>query len=208
MYSLLMGELPKKLCGHEIAWKYRDMIEVEIIIFNDESPQDKLNKALNKFYCQDIPKDRNRAIEEMLWFFECGSSKKDNNKKSGSKNARRAYDFNVDAPYIYAAFREQYGINLMIEQNLHWWEFSALFDCLNEETKMKRIIYYRTADTKGLPDKQRKFINAMRARYEIRKPTGSLSDEARLAKRNADMKEYVEKRLSECSQTKENACCV
>lgn len=204
MYSLIMGSLPYSVeidgMTYNINWRYRDMAQIEIILFSEEQPEEKIRKALSIFYGDFIPQNIDGAIEKMLWFFYCGKENKKSNEKKGARQKRRAYDLTVDSPYIYAAFREQYGVNLMTDFNLHWWEFSAMFECLNESTKMSRIIYYRTADTKGLPDKQRKFINEMRAMYEIKKPQSNLSDEAKLAKRNADMKAYVERRMNECPQ--------
>ena len=206
MYSLLSGKLPvaSSVTHGEISWKYRDMIEIEKIMFDDElEAEKKLQKSLLIFYgC--MPQDVERAIEELLWFFYCGKDKKDDKgqKNTLRSNGKRAYDFEIDAPYIYAAFMEQYGINLLHEDNLHWWEFMAMFDCLNENTKMSRIIYYRTVDTNGMPDKQRKFIFKMRALYEIKNPDSDLSNEMKLAKRNSDMKAYVERRMRECPQKK------
>lgn len=37
----------------------------------------------------------------------------------------RDFDYEFDAPEIYASFRQLYGIDLM-DEDLHWWQFRAL----------------------------------------------------------------------------------
>ncbi len=61
------------------------------------------------------------------------------------KKTRTAVNFMADSKYIYAAFRQHYGINLFEQQGkLLWWEFLAMFDSLPDECKMKQIMYIRT----------------------------------------------------------------
>ena len=53
-------------------------------------------------------------------------------------------DYAKDAKYIYASFRQAYGINLVEEQGkLHWHEFQALLNSLPDDTIMQRIIQIR-----------------------------------------------------------------
>ncbi|MGN0619084.1 MAG: Gp15 family bacteriophage protein [Ruminiclostridium sp.] len=61
------------------------------------------------------------------------------------KKERTAVNFIADSKYIYAAFRQFYGINLFEEQGkLLWWEFIAMFDSLPSDCKIKEIMYIRT----------------------------------------------------------------
>lgn len=53
------------------------------------------------------------------------------------------FDFGQDAGYIYAAFRQAYGIDLF-RARLHWWEFVALFESLPDNTRMAQIINIRS----------------------------------------------------------------
>lgn len=63
------------------------------------------------------------------------------------KKSRTAVNFITDSKYIYAAFRQHYGINLLEYQNkLSWWEFIAMFDSLPGDSKIKEIMYIRTRD--------------------------------------------------------------
>lgn len=52
------------------------------------------------------------------------------------------YDYIEDGEYIYASFMKDYGIDL-IDTDMHWWKFKALFTSLSEDTKMAKIMGYR-----------------------------------------------------------------
>lgn len=57
----------------------------------------------------------------------------------------KVFDFVQDAPYIYAAFRQAYRVDLYREHGrLHWWAFLALFQALPEDTRMREIISIRS----------------------------------------------------------------
>ncbi|MBQ7003371.1 MAG: hypothetical protein IJN57_05320 [Oscillospiraceae bacterium] len=56
----------------------------------------------------------------------------------------RCVDFLQDGAYIYASFMADYGIDLTTERdNLHWWQFMALFQGLSEKTKMREVMRIR-----------------------------------------------------------------
>lgn len=61
------------------------------------------------------------------------------------QDKKKVIDFEQDAKYIYASFRQAYGINLFEEHGkMHWKEFLALLDGLPSNTRMKEIIKIRT----------------------------------------------------------------
>ena len=71
----------------------------------------------------------------------------DRRKEPNAKKSRTAVNFIADSKYIYAAFRQYYGINLFEQQGrLLWWEFLAMFDALPSDSQMKEIMYIRTRD--------------------------------------------------------------
>lgn len=205
--NILIDHLPETVfvCGRKcpINWGYRACILIEICMFSDRSDEQKLLDALNIFYLDQIPADRQEAMDRLLWFFRCGKEPEKKNPGHGKKPRQvRAYCFEQDAPMIYAAFRTQYGMNLNRTKNkeLHWWEFMAMFESLSEDLLISRVMYYRTADLKGLGKNQRAFIKKMRGIYALKHAESSLDDKAKLAKRNADMKEYVRRRMEECAR--------
>lgn len=177
---------------------YRAAMRIEIEMFRDDiSDEQKLLNALNIFYFEKIPKDVKKAVDYMLWFHRCGENVKSG---KGSGNAKRGYCFQQDAPLIYAAFRQQYGIDLRRTPNaeLHWWEFSALFESLNEDTKMSKVIYWRTCDLSNVSKTERKHIKKMRSMYALKVSDGTMDSATRLAERNKRMIAYVRKRAEEC----------
>lgn len=119
-----------------------------------------------ELYYPEIPNDINGAINAMLWFYECGKENIDKKKSEKSGSRKKIYDYNYDADYIYAAFFEQYHIDLA-EQELHWWKFSALFSALSEDCMISKIITYRVIDTKGMEKEQKAFYNRMKRLYQL-----------------------------------------
>lgn len=136
-----------------------------------------------------------KAVEKILWFYRGGKAEKKEEKKERYKrrsNRGPAFSFSQDAPYIYAAFKEQYGIDLLSQEKLHWWKFLALFESLGEETKMAKIMYYRTVSTSGMSKDRRAFINEMKKAYKL-----DGGKKLTLEERNQQWKEYVKKRNQE-----------
>lgn len=84
--------------------------------------------------------------------------------------------YSVDAPYIIAGFLQDYGIDLLTVDYMHWWKFRALLDGLGDDTEIKRRMYYRSVDTSKIKNKEeRKRIRRIQA--EIRLPQEVMSDE-------------------------------
>ncbi|MBQ8640436.1 MAG: hypothetical protein IJ468_14935 [Lachnospiraceae bacterium] len=203
-YNINVDELPKKVIidGEPFAVNYgfRTCMLIEICMFGDLPDEEKIANALHLFYGERIPNNRDEAIKAMLWFYACGPEEdgQDSAKATAPKRAiRRAYCFDQDAPMIYAAFMSQYRIDLnqTLSCELHWWKFVAMFESLDENLLLSRIMYYRTADTRGMGKKQKSHIEKMRALYALKDPESSLDSKTKLARRNAAMKEYVRKRM-------------
>ena len=205
--NILLDDLPREVkvdgMWYPVNYGYRAHILIEMVMFSDRDDEQKLLDALNIFYRKNIPGNMEAAMEQLLLFHRCGAElkKRPDGKpvRTAGKNVR-AYCFEQDAEMIYAAFRTQYRINLnqTADKDLHWWEFMAMFDSLSEELLISRVMYYRTADLKGLGKNQKAFLKKMRSIYALKKAESSMDHEAKLAKRNRDMKEYVRKRMDEC----------
>ncbi len=61
----------------------------------------------------------------------------------GDSSGKKILDYVVDSDYIYAAFYQQYGIDLM-ESDMHWHKFRALLNGICEGTKLHEIMGYRS----------------------------------------------------------------
>lgn len=59
------------------------------------------------------------------------------------KKKQKVLDLQKDWQYIYAGFRQAYGINLFVD-DLHYLEFTALLNSLPSDTRMSQIIDIRT----------------------------------------------------------------
>ena len=129
---------------------YRAGIRFESII-NDcrKDNRQKLEEALGLYFDMSglYADDIEPAVDQLLWFYRCGKEAAacGDNDPDGARNAERSFDFHHDAGYVYAAFIQAYGIDL-IHENIHWWQFRALFDSLPDDVQLVRIIGYRIAE--------------------------------------------------------------
>lgn len=83
------------------------------------------------------------------------------------------FDLKQDAPYIYASFLYDYGIDLYEEQGkLHWYKFKALLHSLSPDSKFIRVIEIRTMklpEGKGREvEEQRKRIKELKEYYKLK----------------------------------------
>lgn len=82
----------------------------------------------------------------------------------------KIYSIKQDAPYIYASFYQDYGIDLFeVQGKLHWEKFKALLAGLRPDTKFKEIVNIRTMELptgKGT-EKQRKQIKELKEYYRL-----------------------------------------
>lgn len=129
---------------------------------------EKTLKALQLYYGDNIPADIEGAIDALLWFFRCGEESPEGG--SGGGTSARAYDFDQDAEYIYAAFRQVYGIDLWAT-DLHWWAFHAMFLALPDECRITQIMGYRVADLKGLSKQEKKRYEKLKRIYALKRKT-------------------------------------
>lgn len=182
---------------YPINWDFRIGIAFDSVRDSDIPDGYKLLKMLRLYYPH-IPSNIPSAVEKIKWFYRCGEEDEESKDEKKTKRYVRktsnepAYSLSQDAAYIYAAFLEQYGIDLAAIDSLHWWKFMALFESLGEDTKMSKIMYYRKANTSGMPKERRAYINEMKKLYKIK--DASPGRKMSLEDRNRKWKEYVKER--------------
>lgn len=90
-------------------------------LFKNEIPTGDIITALNKFAFPkaDIPRQMGENSNEII------------------------LDYEIDADLIYAAFLGQYGVDLLTAE-LHWYQFVALLKGINETTKLREVMGYRS----------------------------------------------------------------
>lgn len=90
----------------------------------------------------------------------------------GQDDGRIIVDFDIDSDLIYAAFWQTYGIDLLTA-DLHWYQFTALFSSISEETMMAKVMGYRSYKK---TDRKRDIRDELRRSWEI---LPELTDEER-----------------------------
>lgn len=94
----------------------------------------------------------------------------------GEESGEIVIDYDIDAPYIYAAFLEQYGIDL-IETRLHWYKFLALLHGLHD-TELNRIIAARMYKPSGKNSEYEKSQQKQYEAWRLPQPEENEPDEA------------------------------
>lgn len=159
-YNILLDNVPETTPnGFKIDTDFRTSIKFELLMQNNEvSQRDKIQLALNLYY-YDLSEidDINKAVEDMLWFYQCGKIKKKELANSNNTKSKKGqiYSYEFDDDYIYSAFLEQYNIDLN-DVDLHWWKFKAMFTGLKEDTQIVKIMGYRGMDLSKIKDTETK----------------------------------------------------
>lgn len=153
---------------YEINSDFRTSILFELLMQDDFiGEEERILMALQLYY-PIIPADVNLAIEKMLWFYRCGKDIKKSKGNGKGKSITQIYSFEHDDDYIYAAFLDQYSIDLQDIEYLHWWKFKAMFNSLKEDIKIVKIMEYRSIDLSKIKDKEQKaYYKRMKDLYEI-----------------------------------------
>lgn len=160
--NMLVDQLPENVeiggVEYPIRSDFRTSILFELLIQDDEmDAKDKIMPALNLYY-PEIPQNISEAVDKLLWFYRCGKNTDDIRNDSGNAEGapNKVYSFEYDDDYIYAAFLEQYGIDLQDVKYLHWWKFRALFKSLGENTEFVKIMGYRSMKISSKMSKEQK----------------------------------------------------
>lgn len=147
---------------------FREWIRFESLLANADVPESlKFFIALRLIFADNVPDDFHAAHEFVSWFYRGGKELPANGGSDISLTSRRVYDLEYDSEYIFAAFLEQYGIDLSDIPYLHWWKFIALFKGLHD-CKMTDIIGYRGAEiTDDMPKSRQAFLMDMQEMFEL-----------------------------------------
>jgi len=118
----------------------------------------------DKFYSEEPPENREAGFGELCKFYE---NKKELPRPSKKKTDVITLDWEIDSEFIYAAFLQQYRIDLEKEYP-HWHKFLALFYGL-VGTKLNDIMSARCSkETKGVMKELRE---AWRIPNKVKKPS-------------------------------------
>lgn len=175
---------------YEFNCGFRESIIFTLMMQDDSLTEEEKILGALKLYYPIIPKDTEKALEKIYWFYSKGNVEEDNKKvKQGKRifkrNNKKAYDFEVDSDLIFTAFMSQYNINLN-KENLHWWEFMALFNSLNDDNEIVKIMNYRTIDLTSIEDKKERKMYADLQKYYSLEDRISKEEQELLNKKRAE----------------------
>lgn len=157
--------------NYEINSDFRTSILFELLMQDSSiGAEDKIITALELYYPV-IPENINEAIEQMLWFYRCGKEITSSKGNGKGKSVTQIYSFEHDDDYIYAAFMDQYNIDLQDIEYLHWWKFKAMFKSLKEDNEIVKIMGYRSMDLSKIKSKEEKaYYKKMQELYKLPMP--------------------------------------
>ena len=172
--SILTEPLPEALdilgTVYPIHWDHRTMLRIDELLTEELSDDERGAEILTLFYGE-IPDDVETTTEAMIWFFRCGKGEKE--ETEGGKDSapvRPDFSYQLDADLIYAAFLDQYGVDLATE-DLHWWKFRALFDALKPDHVFSEVRKCRSIRiTRDMTPEQKKYYKAMKKLYALPRP--------------------------------------
>ena len=136
-HSVKLGKINLPICTsyRVVLWCY-DVLADQVI-----GEYDKIDLCVEAFVIKPIywmlsPQKKVELFKTIFKEFVDFGSPKSSSEKS--------MDLKQDAQYIYAAFWQCYGIDLLGKyRNLHWWRFIALLSGLADDTRMMQIMSIR-----------------------------------------------------------------
>ena len=156
--------------GHRAGVKFTSVLED-----NSLSDEDKLSQALGIYYSDRnvLRHDTTALIKGALTFYSYDPAEHYGRtesalRKSNSKlrKGKQLISYIKDDALIYAAFLQQYGIDLA-DDELHWHKFRALIDGLTEDTQLVKVMRYRSVKLGGVSTEERKLYRDMQEFYSL-----------------------------------------
>lgn len=171
--NLLIDSVPNciyvKGKRYSIRTDFRIWIMFEqLLLDNSINDNYKLDAAVKLVFDNNAgkPHINDDIVQAILNFYNFGRTVENGKGKSSDRNSK-IYDYDADDEYIYAAFLQQYGIDLQQVQSLHWWQFKALFCGLTDSCKFVEIMGYRAVNLEDVSKSQRPFYRKMKKLYAL-----------------------------------------
>lgn len=132
---------------------------LELLADKETKPED-----FDFMYKSKKPQDRESGLIALLQFCNPPQILPRTDKLEDS--SEKAVDYIIDADYLFAAFMERYGIDL-VESDMHWYKFQALLKGLHD-TKLNEIISYRLwENTSGKHDAYTRLMEKLKTAWEL-----------------------------------------
>lgn len=161
---------------YEFDSDFRTWIKFDTLLSDEDIPDREKIQVMHTLIFPALP-SRN-MFSFLMWFYLGGNCPEKGTNKGSRKNVR-CYSFEYDEALIFSAFMQAYHMDLSQIPYLHWWKFRALFYALPEDTKLVKVMGYRSIeiDKKNMSSERVKFLTEMKKIYKLPK---SLSEVQRI----------------------------
>ena len=102
-----------------IRTDFKTWLKFSEIMSEEKDLVEKTTEILTLIFCE-LPPNLHDAFAAMGEFY----AREQKRGKGGEGKNKAVYDFEYDADLIYAAFLQQYKIDLC-DTDMHWWKFKA-----------------------------------------------------------------------------------
>ena len=140
MLDLTKAILPSSITVGGRTYKIKTWYKLWIRFLEICRKPDEL-KDFDFLFQDEIPEDKEQAFMELQKF----ASPEHTLPRPTSDGGGKVIDYTHDSRLIYAAFMQQYGIDLIDGPELHWWKFLALMEGLHG-TKLNDVMEARMYD--------------------------------------------------------------
>lgn len=181
--SYLTRKLPNyvDVGGERIAIEtdFRTWIKYEELMLDESQDSEKqVIEVINLCLAEDITitslDDLEKLFDALLQFYSLGEKIDEDRKKeevegedSDFSRPNKIYSYEHDWSYIYSAYMECYNINLFTD-HLHWREFKALFNGLNDKCRFSKIMSFRSMEiTSKMSKDEKKYYREMKKIYAL-----------------------------------------
>lgn len=178
MLAISQEELPTRITADDleipVSADFRSWIKADLILKDRQIPKEAKLPVICQYIGLDLT-DLDVTIPD-LWagIFKFYMCEQEPRGEAVSSSSATAYRFDCDWWLIYAAFIQQYGINLLTA-DLHWFEFRALLDGLTEQTQFIKVVQARLRDTSRLKGEEKAQAEKLKRYWKV--PDDSAQEE-------------------------------
>jgi hypothetical protein len=186
MFNFLINELPTTFEGYQIDSDFKTGILISQCLSDKElTREEQICTAIDLLFDDNKP-DIETAITALIWFMNAGKEKQKKTKLelieeevngvTEETEQQRVYDFEIDSAVLWTGFLKTYNIDLM-KVELHWWQFLALIDDLDDCAFNKRL-EIRTKKIDGdMSAKEKDYWTKAKAHFAIEQDEEYFSEE-------------------------------
>lgn len=165
MWNVLLDPFPEEWNGYPIDSDYQTGIQISQCLGDESlSETERFYTAVGLLFPDIIPGNK-EAAEALTWFLK----EYNHDNDTGEKSKVTIMDFDVDQWRIYAAFLNQYRIDLNTAK-LHWFAFMGLLMNLNECTFNNVMNIRQKKITSKMSAEEKQALIRMKKIFEIKPP--------------------------------------